>query len=255
MTAERRPTAAGRGTVQLDLMPSDAEPIQLEPMPPWGDRAAYLYTAQVQTNANATAGLLRVLFPDARTILDMTYGKGNFWNGKADVEVVGIDLDPGRARDVCADFTRLPFADGAFDVAIFDPPYQWDMGRGKASIIGALFGTYGSEADAKRAVQLGSLEAWRVSRLGVLVKVQNYIHASRLVHMTRWVEDAIPSPLYDELHLVNPRKLIVPRWKDQLSVYRNHSTFLAFRHGDQRHVRRAAHAPARRPAAGIGRTA
>jgi hypothetical protein len=85
---------------------------------------------------------------------------------------------------------------------------------------------------------MGALEAWRVSRLGVIVKVQNYIHASKLVHMTRWVEDAIPSPLYDELHLVNPRKLIVPSWGEQLSVYRNHSTFLLFRHGDQRHIRR-----------------
>lgn len=232
------PVPSRRPASTLPLPFVDDEPV-IEMAPNLPGRTGHLYTAQVQTNANATAGLLRVLFPDATTVIDMTYGKGMFWDGKASVSVIGIDLDPDRARDVCADFTRLPFRDGAFDVAIFDPPYQWDMGHGKGSIIGNLFGTYESEDAAKRAVQLGSREAWRVSRIGVLVKVQNYIHASRLVHMTRWVEDAIPSPLYDELHLVNPRKLIAPRWKSQLSVYRNHSTFLAFRHGDQTHKRRA----------------
>jgi hypothetical protein len=201
--------------------------------------AGRLYTTQVQSNASATAGLLRVIFPDATTVLDTTYGKGMFWAGSlADVQVTSLDRNRARRVDVVGDFTALPFRDGAFDVAIFDPPYQWDMGRGKGSIIGTQFGTYQSEQHAKRTVQLGALEAWRVARLGVIVKVQNYIHRSKLVHMTRWVEDAVPSPLYDELHLVNPRKLIVPTWGEQLSVYRNHSTFLLFRHGDQRHIRR-----------------
>jgi hypothetical protein len=207
---------------------------------PAGDDGARLYTAQVQTNASAVAGLLRVSFPDAVTVLDSTYGKGMFWNGPTPVEVTSLDRNPARCPQVVGDFTALPFADGSFDLCIFDPPYQWDMGRGKGSIIGTLFGTYRSEREARETVQLGAAEAWRVARLGVIVKVQNYIHASRLVHMTRWVEDVIPSPLYDELHLINPRKLIVPTWRDQLSVYRNHSTFMVFRRGDQRHIRRTA---------------
>lgn len=204
-----------------------------------GDRGDRVYTTQKLTNAKAVDGLLRVIFPDAETVLDATYGKGMFWRGvKPSVRVVGLDRNPAGHPHVVGDFTALPFADGAFDVCIFDPPYQWDMGRGKGSIIGNLFGTYESERHARETVQLGAQEAWRTARLGVLVKVQNYIHASRLVHMTRWIEDAIPSPLYDELHLITPRKLICPRWGSQLSVYRNHSTFLAFRRGDQRHIRR-----------------
>ncbi len=234
---ERGTSAEAVGGRQLVLLSLPPKPL-VTAAPIVRDRSTHLYTAQTQTNADATAGLLRVLFPDAGTVLDATYGKGMFWNGKADVTVTGIDLNPARARDVCADFTRLPFADAAFDVTIFDPPYQWDMGQ-KGSIIGKLFGTYRSEAHARETVQMGAQEAWRVSRLGIIVKVQNYIHASRLVHMTRWVEDAIPTPLYDELHLVNPRKLIAPKWKDQLSVYRNHSTFMVFRHDGPVHKRRA----------------
>lgn len=198
-----------------------------------------LYTTQKLTNSKAVAGLLDVLFPDAETVLDATYGRGMFWRGvRTERRVTGLDRNPAGGPDVVGDFTALPFADDSFDVCIFDPPYQWDMGRGKGSIVGNRFGVYESEQHARRTVQLGAAEAWRVARLGVLVKVQNYIHGSRLVHMTRWVEDSIPSPLYDELHLVTPRKLICPRWGDQLSVYRNHSTFLAFRRGDQRHIRR-----------------
>ena len=82
-------------------------------------------------------------------------------------------------------------------------------------------------------------EAWRVARVGVLVKVQNHVHQAQFQHMTRWVEESISSPVYDELH-VTRRKLIDPKWRDQLSVYRNHATYLCFRKGAQTHKRRPA---------------
>lgn len=43
--------------------------------------------------------------------------------------------------------------------------------------------------------------------------------------------------------VVRPHKLLDPKWGEQLSAYSNSATFLAYRHGDQRHIRR------RRPAA------
>jgi hypothetical protein len=117
-------------------------------------RSRHLYSAQMQSNASATAGLLRVIFPDATTVLDATYGKGMFWAGStADVQVTSLDRNQARRVDVVGDFTALPFRDGAFDVCIFDPPYQWDMGRGKGSIIGNRFGTYQSERHARETVQ------------------------------------------------------------------------------------------------------
>ncbi len=199
-----------------------------------------LYTIEQGTSARAVSRLMALLFPDAVTVLDTTFGSGSFWKGcTLPVQVTGLDINPERARDVCADFTRLPFADSSFDVVVFDPPYQWDMGRGKASVMGGRFGSYQSEQHARETIQGGAAEAWRVARLGLLVKVQNHIHASRLVHMTRWVEDAVPSPLYDELHLTR-RKMVYPKWRDQLSVYRNHATFMAFRQDGPVHRARKA---------------
>ena len=77
-----------------------------------------LHSIEYGTNAEVTAKMLRVLFPETETILDMTYGSGKFWGDAPPWRVTGVDLNPERARDVCADFTRLPFVDGAFDVAM-----------------------------------------------------------------------------------------------------------------------------------------
>lgn len=189
------------------------------------------------TSAWAVARLLTVLLPDARTVLDMTYGPGNFWDGSASVEVVGMDRNPSRARHACADFTALPFAAGAFDVAIFDPPYLTDAGRD--SVMRARFDSFRGIADLRAAVEAGAREAWRVSRLGVLIKVQNHKHGSRFVHMTRWVEDALaPAELYDEMHVRSRRKIEDGRWRDQLSLRSSHSTYMVFRHDGPIHRRR-----------------
>jgi hypothetical protein len=195
------------------------------------------YTLEQQTNAQAVAGLLRICFQDAATALDMTWGSGRFWDGSAHVQVTGLDIDPARARDV-GDFTALDFADASFDVCIFDPPFHTNMGRGKASIMGARFKAFATLADLEAAVRAGCREAWRVSRLGVIVKVQNHKRESRFVHTTRWVEESIPAPVYDEKILPTVNKVMDPKWGEQLSIYTRHSTFLVFRHGDQRHVRR-----------------
>lgn len=192
------------------------------------------------TSAQVVTSLLATLFPDARTAIDLTYGKGKFWDGTAHVAVTGLDLNAERNPDIVADFTATGLPDTGYDVAIFDPPYQWDMGRGKPSVMGAQFSTYASEDDARAAVQMGTIEAMRLARLGIIVKVQNYIHASRLVHMTRWVEDALPYPLYDELHLKQAAKLADPKWTRQLSVWRNHTTFLVFRKDGPIHRARGA---------------
>lgn len=202
--------------------------------------AAVLTRIAHGTSAQMVTRLLGVLLPDARTVLDMTWGSGRFWDGSAPVDVVGLDRNPTRARNVCADFTRLPFRDGAFDVAIFDPPYLTEAGRG--SVVRQRFGSFGSIPELRAAVEAGSREAWRVSRIGAIVKVMDYCHASRLVRMSRWVEDAIPVDLYDLSHLASTSKLEDPKWQrvgpGQLSVRSNATTWLVFRHDGPVHKRR-----------------
>lgn len=198
-----------------------------------------LMSVEYGTSAQTIAKMLRVLFPDAASALDMTYGSGKFWTGHEAVSVVGVDISPSRARDACADFTRLPFADGAFDVAVFDPPYLADVSARNPGVVGRRFGSFARQDDVQMAVRRGSAEAWRVARLGVIVKVQIHTHASLLVDMQGWVREMFPVPLYGQVEQVRPVKLTDPKWSDQLSVWSNSASFLAFRHGDQRHIRRA----------------
>jgi hypothetical protein len=192
---------------------------------------------RTRDTAALVAKMCDVFFPDAKTVLDVTYGNGKFWE-KSSLAVTGMDIDPNRAKDVCGDFTKLPFQDDAFDLVAFDPPYQTDMGRGKASVMGARFGVFKNIHELQLAVKAGCREAARVSRIGVLVKTQDYIHASRLVHMTNWVESAIGLPLYDEVIQMRANKILDPKWGPQLSAYRNSATYQAFRHDGPVHKRR-----------------
>jgi hypothetical protein len=178
-----------------------------------------LHSIEYGTSAQTVAKMLRVLFPDARTVCDLTYGSGKFWTDNPPWRVTGIDLNPARARDVCADFTALPFADGAFDVAIFDPPYLSGCSKAGTAIIGDRFSFFRTDQDVYDSVTSGAAEAWRVSRIGVIVKVQNYSHSGRFVRMTRWVEGAIPEEPYGEVHGMTPSKMFDSKWGQQLSVY------------------------------------
>jgi hypothetical protein len=214
-----------------------------------------LMSIESGTSAQTVAKMLRVLFPDAATALDMTYGSGKFWTGYDAVRVTGIDLDPTRALDVCADFTRLPFRDSVFDVAIFDPPYLSGCSKQQTARMGSRFSFFANDDDLRHAVTRGVSEAWRVSRVGVIVKVQNYSHSGRSMRMTRWVEDTIPEEAYGEVHALSMSKMSGATWGQQLSVYSVHTTYLAFRHGSQMHVRRGPpehRAPERRAAQQVG---
>ena len=195
------------------------------------------------SSAEMVASLLAVLLPDARTVIDMTWGRGMFWRDNTSVAVTGVDIRPHGAPSLVADFRRLPFADGSFDVAVFDPPYLTDVARHGTSKMARRFGSYATLDDLQAAVQAGAREAWRVSRLGVIVKVQDYCHASRLVRMTRWVEDAIPADLYDVAYLRSTSKLEDPKWSrigGQLSVRSNATSWLVWRRDGAVHKRRSA---------------
>ncbi len=59
------------------------------------------------------------------TVLDPTYGLGNFWNVYRPAQLTGCDIDPEKSPiGYSVDFRKLPFGDGEFDAVVFDPPYR-----------------------------------------------------------------------------------------------------------------------------------
>lgn len=178
--------------------------------------------------------ILRVLFPDAVTALDTTYGLGGFWDGSAHVRVTGQDRNAERAPHGIADFTNLPYADESHDVVLFDPPHLSD--GGDDGIMATRYGTIAGE-DIETVVCAGTREAWRVARLGVVIKVADHVHGQRFVRMTGWVCGELGEP-YDVVHQIRSGALVDPKWEEQLSAYNNGATYLIFRKGNQRHTRR-----------------
>ena len=180
------------------------------------------------TSADAVSGLLRVLFSDAKTTFDPTYGNGNFWNETQ--PTYAADILPARARQIVADYRALPLAARSVDVVIFDPPFQPSTSRRQAGERELRFThVVGGVAGVRASIEVGLRECARVARLGLIVKVQDYIHDHKPVWMSRWVWETLGDP-YDFLTLrLQCPKMRASNWKDQRSVWRNHSTFWVYR--------------------------
>lgn len=176
--------------------------------------------------------LISMRFGDARTIFDATYGRGGFWNGVQPT----LSNDLYRPAGIRADFRALPLRDNAFDVVIFDPPFQPSTSSNKIARVAQQFTrtqqgatAHESVVNLKSLVQTGLQECWRVARMGLVVKVQDYIHDHRCIWMSLWCVEALGEP--DEaVHVKAPvPKIIAGNWSRQLSVWRNHTTFYTFR--------------------------
>jgi hypothetical protein len=173
------------------------------------------------------AEILGTLFPDARTAVDLTPGRHGFWSERVPSSV---------AVTFCEhDFCALPYADQAFDVALFDPPHLADAGT--KSIMGRRFGTY-RNGTLEDMVRQGCREAWRVSRLGAIAKLTDHVHGRRFVRMTGWGIAELGEP-YEVVHHTRAKPLVDPRWRKQLSAYNNGSTFLIWRKDGPLHIARA----------------
>jgi len=173
------------------------------------------------------AQILRVFFPAAETALDMTGGDGGFWDGSELLDVTRLIVDPAGSPDGTEDFRSLPhISDGAHDVALFDPPHVADANPD--SIMAQRFGTMRQD-ELEEAVRAGCREAWRICRLGTVVKVTDHVHSGRYILESDWVRDALEQPPFDEVYQVRASAVIDPKWQEQMSAYNNGSTYLIFR--------------------------
>lgn len=174
--------------------------------------------------ADIVAGIITTAFPDAVTAIDLTPGHGRFWNAEPALCV-------HRSTD---DFREVLFLDRTFDLSLYDPPHVADGGQN--GVMSTRYGTYRND-DLEVVVRQGVREAWRVARLGAVVKVTDGIHAQRFVRMSGWIYDELGEP-YDVVHQVRAHNFADPKWKGVYSARNNGASYLIFRRGDQRHKAR-----------------
>jgi hypothetical protein len=185
-----------------------------------------LGTPETPTTAHLVARIARVLLPDIRTAVDLTPGcHDSFWSPE-----VPIPFTVARSFH---DFRWLPFGDWSYDGVFLDPPHSEDLG--KTSLMRSRYGTV-RNGELKPLIQAGVCEAWRIARIGLVIKVCDQIHGQRFQAEASWVEAVLGEP-YQLVYDVRPRPAGYHP-EPQLSAYSNSAVYLIYRRGDQRHVRR-----------------
>src|SRR3990167_4728636 len=95
----------------------------------------------------------QIVYPDAHTVIDATYGKGRFWDWKHDLQVTGIDLAPRHRNIIQADYRQLPFTAGSCDVLCWDPMFIFTPGIRRVMGTSRLFTN--NETGSSAALQIG----------------------------------------------------------------------------------------------------
>lgn len=144
--------------------------------------SAILGATRWPNNAELIADVARLGYiRETDTVLDPTYGRGNWWKTFTPNKLVAHDIKLDGV-----DFRALPEADGSVDVVAFDPPYIAQGGR-TSSTMQTFLGRYGlhespQTRDGLHDLMCGGIaEAHRVLRPGgiLLVKCMNYVNGGR----------------------------------------------------------------------------
>jgi hypothetical protein len=186
------------------------------------------------TSAQASRLILHCFFRDAQTALDLTYGAGRFWKlpMPPGLALTSNNLDPSSHADLHLDFTATGLPDEAYDVAIWDPPHLPHLGD--TSFMARRYGTIRSTAGLQTMIEAGVLEAWRIARVGIIVKLADSPNGGAYLPLTSWATEALGVwPVY-VMHTIgrpSPR----PRGEIARVPRNNGADWLVFRKGGRRY--------------------
>ena len=177
----------------------------------------------------AAAGELYIKPDDL--VLDVTYGKGNFWKKYRPANLVCHDL----AIDG-VDFRQLPEDDASIDVIVFDPPYMSTGNQATSTIPGfySAFGLGGFKGwqQCFDLIAAGMKEDTRVVRPGGLlwVKCCDFVESGH----KRWGHDHVVNVARD-LNLTKIDEFILHKGpgpqpaRRQVHAHNAHSFLIVFR--------------------------
>lgn len=200
---------------------------------------SHVLTAHTGNNAQVFPSVLRLYVPDGSDVLDMTFGRGVFWKEVPWGLYKLRTNDLATRADTQADFRTMPYADGAFDAVILDPPYMHSGGSIKRSLDSCYRNGErgGSWRDILPMYLAGSAEAWRLLRVGgvLILKVQDTVVNHRQFFLHAELLSVPGFDCEDLFVLVQPGKpLMSSRWKRQYHARKNHSYFIVLRKRGER---------------------
>lgn len=176
-----------------------------------------------QSSADLIASAFDLYVKAGSVILDVTYGKGVFWQklDRSNYTVLTSDIKDG------IDFRSLPQEDRSIDVILFDPPFM----HGGETIKESIQSCYNSKNDSHESVIRlyagGLLEAARVLKKDglILVKCQDEIESAK----QRWSHEEV-GQLLDlfgflrlDLFVFVPWSIPAMREQYQNTARKNHS--------------------------------
>lgn len=186
------------------------------------------------SSAEATRRYIHLAFRDAQTAIDLTAAHGGFWKPPVPpgLTVTTNNLDPTSRADLHLDFTDTGLDDGVYDLAVYDPPHLADLGAD--SIMGKRFGSAMGSEGLDRLVTAGVREAWRIARVGILVKLADSSHGGEYLQLSRWVTEEFDQQPYFVAHTTRP-PLEDGKWKVQRVPRSNGAVYLVWRKAGHEH--------------------
>jgi len=136
------------------------------------------------TSAEIIRDIFALHFPEAREVVDLTYGKGTFWKWPIDFVLIPNDKFASPDCEFREDFTATCWPCDEFHIAVFDPPFTANgpSKEGHQKRYGADRSQDGAPqniSDVHRLLRLGTLEACRIASEGVIVKTQDVIESGK----------------------------------------------------------------------------
>ena len=179
---------------------------------------------------------------EPKRILDATVNGGRFWKGSTR-PVIGMDIAPAHRPSILASNMAMPFADGVFDVVVYDPPHVPNQGKDKLKDFNSRFGL-GERSPKEKGYSFGYLYPAFVSEAhrtliaeGILLcKIADYVHG----HQYQWAHveliqaaTAAGFRACDCIIKIRKGPIIDPRWKVAHHSRRQHCYWLVFRKSEK----------------------
>jgi len=182
------------------------------------------------------AHLLRFYAPHAERLLDVTYGGGTL-SRRVSVPVVGVDKDPASKASIIADSaSALPFDDGTFRAAVYDPPYLYGSKAMHMGPIGTKTwevqrSTWNTPEDLRSTSEGIARQLYRVlAEDGVVfVKIMDSRFKGRLIRNHDIVVDAFEAHGWRLHDVVVYVRTVTGSFVNAVSAQSTHGYFLIFK--------------------------